>query len=125
MTRSGVAVAVTLVLLALAASAAAQAVDPSVARSLRVEWERIPDRPGVEGYVYNDSAYRIGLVRLSIVGRDEPSQPPTSTLAWVYGNVPARGRWPFRARVPASREILSISVESFSVIARDPTAESP
>ena len=125
MTRAAAAVAAVLAMLIVVGAASAQALDPRVVDSLRVEWQKVPDRPGIEGYVYNDSAYRIGLVRLSVLGRDEPSQTPTATLAWVYGNVPARGRWPFRVRLPASREILNVSIESFTLIARDPPAESP
>jgi len=124
-TRASAAAAAVLAMLLVVGAASAQAPDPRVAELLRVEWERVTDRPGIEGYVYNDSAYRIGLVRLSILARDEPSQPPTSTLAWVYGDVPARGRWHFRVRMPAAREVLSVSIESFALIAREPIPESP
>lgn len=108
-----------------AGAASAQAVDPKVAEALRVEWQKVDDRPGIEGYVYNDSTYRIGLVRLAILSREAPSQTPTPSLAWVYGNVPARGRWYFRVRLPATREVVSVSIESFTLIARDPPTESP
>ena len=116
-----------LALLLLGAAAHAQESSRPQAQSFRVEWTRLPPtmRPGVEGYVYNDSTYRIGLVRLTILSRDEPSQAPTPTLAWVYGNVPARGRWYFRVRLPASREVVKVSIESFTLISRDPPAESP
>ena len=125
MTRASAAAAAALVLLLVVGTASAQAPDPRVAEALRVEWQKVEDRPGIEGYVYNDSTYRIGLVRLSILARDAPSQTPTPTLAWVYGNVPARGRWYFRVRMPAAREVVNVSIESFTLIARDPPAESP
>ena len=125
MTRASAAGAAALVLLLVVGTASAQAPDPRVAEALRVEWQKVEDRPGIEGYVYNDSTYRIGLVRLSILARDAPSQTPTPTLAWVYGNVPARGRWYFRVRMPAAREVVNVSIESFTLIARDPPAESP
>jgi hypothetical protein len=124
MTRALTAAAVVLALLVVAGDVSAQVPDPAVAKQLRVEWEKLTDRPGIEGYVYNDSPYRIGLVRLTVVTRDAPSQAPTSSLAWVYGNVPARGRWPFRVRIPASREVLEVSIESFAVNARE-VQESP
>jgi hypothetical protein len=111
-------------MLIVVGAASAQAPDPAVAKQLRVEWEKVADRPGIEGYVYNDSPYRIGLVRLTVVTRDEPNQPPTSSQAWVYGNIPARGRWPFRVRMPATREVLNVSIESFAVNARE-VQESP
>jgi len=123
-TRAAAAAAFVLAVL-LVGTASAQAPDPRVAEALRVEWQKVEDRPGIEGYVYNDSTYRIGLVRLSILARDAPSQTPTPTLAWVYGNVPARGRWYFRVRMPAAREVVNVSIESFTLIARDPPAESP
>ena len=125
MTRASAAAAAVLAMLIVVGGASAQGLDPRIADSVRVEWERVADRPGIEGYVYNDSTYRIGLVRLAIVGRDAPGQEPTSTLAWVYGNVPARGRWPFRVRVPASREVLKVSIESCTLMAREPVQESP
>jgi hypothetical protein len=124
-TRLAAAAATVLSLLLIAAAASAQAVDPRVAEALRVEWQKVDDRPGIEGYVYNDSTYRIGLVRLSILSREAPAQTPTPTLAWVYGNVPARGRWYFRVRLPAAREVVSVSIESFTLIARDAPPESP
>jgi len=124
-TRAAAAVTAALAMLIVVGAASAQALDPRVADALRVEWQKVEDRPGIEGYVYNDSTYRIGLVRLTILGRDEPSQAPTPTLAWVYGNVPARGRWYFRVRLPASREVVTVSIESFTLISRDPPAESP
>jgi len=124
-TRLVAAAAAVLSLLVAAGAASAQAVDPRVAEALRVEWQKVDDRPGIEGYVYNDSTYRIGLVRLAILSREAPSQTPTPSLAWVYGNVPARGRWYFRVRLPATREVVSVSIESFTLIARDPPTESP
>ena len=125
MTRAAAAAAAALAMLLVVGAASAQTLDPRVAPSLRVEWERVADRPGIEGYVYNDSPYRIGLVRLAILGRDDPAQAPTTTHAWVYGNVPARGRWYFRVRMPGTREVVKVSIESFAVIAREPTAETP
>ena len=125
MTRAAAVAAAVLAIVFVVGAASAQAVDPRVAESLRVEWERATDRPGIEGYVYNDSPYRIGLVRLSILVRDDPAQAPTPTLAWVYGNVPARGRWYFRVRMPGTREVVKVSIESFSLIAREPTVETP
>jgi hypothetical protein len=116
--------AILLVVFVLVGGASAQVQDSRVASAIRIDWERLTDRPLVEGYVYNDSDYRIGLVRLRVSAR-QPGQPATDTLAWVYGNVPAHGRWYFRVRVPMAQEVLGISIESFSLIARDPPHESP
>jgi hypothetical protein len=117
---AGAALVVFVVLVGLASAQP----DPRVANAVRVEWERVTDRPAVEGYVYNDSDYRIGLVRLRVSVR-EPGQAPTDSLAWVYGNVSAHGRWYFRVRVPQANEVLAVTVESFHLIAREPSPESP
>jgi len=116
--------AAVLTLLGLVGIAAAQAPDAAVAEALHVQWERMAERAAIEGYVYNDSDYRIGLVRLRVATRQE-GQAPTDSLAWVYGNVPARGRWYFRVSVPRTREVLGVTIESFSLIARDAPAQSP
>ncbi|HET7344076.1 MAG TPA: FxLYD domain-containing protein [Methylomirabilota bacterium] len=123
MTR--VAAAVVLGLVLVVGVAPAQTPEPQVAEALRVQWERVTERPAIEGYVYNDSDYRIGLVRLRVAAREAAGQPPTETLAWVYGNVPAHGRWYFRVRVPRQHEVLGVTIESFRLIAREPTPESP
>ena len=118
-------VAAGLALLVAVGVAPAQTLDPQVAGALRVEWQRVTDRPGIEGYVYNDSPYRIGLVRLRVESRDAPDQPPTPSLAWVYGDVPARSRWYFRVRLPSRSEVVAVTIESFHLIAREPPRESP
>jgi hypothetical protein len=105
--------------------ASAQPPETIVHEALRVEWDRAEVRPGVEGYVFNDSSYRIGLVRLRVITRDESGEAPGELLAWVYGDVPARGRCYFSVRVPKAREIVGITIESFKLIAREETPESP
>lgn len=113
-------------LLVVPGVASAQSVTSTVAASLRVEWERPASQGGkVEGYVYNDSAYRVGTVRLRVTTRDNPDAAPTDYLTWVYGNVPARGRFPFFLRVPRDKTVVSVTIESFDVIARDAPTESP
>jgi hypothetical protein len=106
-------------------TSSAQPPEAIVQEALRVEWDRAEIRPGIEGYVYNDSPYRIGLVRLRVITRDDGGQTPGELLAWVYGNVPARGRCYFSVRVPKAREIVGITIESFKLIAREETPESP
>jgi hypothetical protein len=130
-TRATAAVLTVLSLLFVAAAparaqtqTAAQSPEAVVAESLRIDWKKMEERSGVEGFVYNDSPYRIGLVQIRVMGRD-PGQEPAPTLAWVYGNVPARGRTYFRARVPQGREIVDVVIDSFRLIARDPPPESP
>ena len=120
---AGLGVLISLALVVGIASA--QPPETIVQDALRIEWDRAQIRPGIEGYVYNDSPYRIGLVRLRVITREESGQAPGELLAWVYGNVPARGRCYFSVRVPKAREIVAITVESFKLIAREETPESP
>ena len=56
----------TLALLLLGAAAHAQESGRPQPQSFRIEWARLPPtmRPGVEGYVYNDSSWRVTNVRL-------------------------------------------------------------
>jgi len=82
-------------------------------------------RPGIEGYVHNDSSYRIGLVRLRVLTRDESGHTPAEMLEWVHGNVPAHGRSYFSVRTPQAREVEEVAIESFNLIAREGPSESP
>ena len=112
--------------LALADLAAAQSAEAEVAKALRIEWKPSTQRRGVEGFVYNGSQYRIGLMRLKLDVRDGTS-PPTQTHAWVYGNIAAQGRSPFSARLTQPGEVVEVTIESFRLISRDvvPDSQSP
>ena len=126
MTRAAAVVAALLLAMLVEVGAApAQPLESAVAEALRVDWQRVSERPGIEGYVYNDSPYRIGVVQLRVMGRDESADAPTPSLAWVYGNIPARGRTYFRVRLPPRRDVVGVTIESFRLIARDLPSESP
>lgn len=94
-----------------------------VARMLRVEWQPTTEtfsRPALVGFVYNDSTFRIGSVRLRVEALDGANQVLSEVLAWAYVDVPARGRGAFRVARPREGEAFRISVESFVLIAREP-----
>jgi len=110
--------------LALANGAAAQSAEAEAAKALRVEWKPSTQRRGIEGFVYNDSQYRIGLMRLKLEVSDGASTP-TETHAWVYGNIPAQGRTPFWARLTQPGEVVTVTIDSFRLIAREVVPESP
>ena len=112
-------------LVTLVGLVSAQTLESRVADALRVQWGRVDSRPGIEGYVYNDSSYRIGLVRLRVLTRDESGHTPAEMLAWVDGNVPAHGRSYFGVRTPQAREVVGVTIESFNLIAREGPSESP
>jgi len=104
--------------------ASAQTTEAETAKALRLEWKPSVQRRGIEGYVYNDSQYRIGLMRLKIEIRDGTS-PPTETHAWVYGNISAQGRSPFSARLNQPGEVVGVTIESFRLIAREYIPDAP
>src|SRR5437762_11063931 len=79
-------------LVTLVGLVSAQTLESRVADALRVQWGRVDSRPGIEGYVYNDSSYRIGLVRLRVLTRDESGHTPAEMLAWEVGRASCRGR---------------------------------
>jgi hypothetical protein len=110
--------------LALASGVSGQTAEAETARALRLEWKPSVQRRGIEGFVYNNSQYRIGLMRLRIELRDGAG-PPTETHAWVYGNIAAQGRSPFWARLNQPGEVVAVTIESFRLIAREPIADAP
>jgi hypothetical protein len=98
-----------------------------VAKLLRVEWDTQAEawtRPRLAGHVYNDSSYRIGSVRLRVEVLDATQQKVREELAWIYVDVPARGRAYFSVRRPGG-EAFRVTVESFVLIARETINETP
>jgi hypothetical protein len=116
-----------LLLLGVAPGAGAQN-QLEVARQLRVEWEPGSDKwgpPRLVGYVYNDSTFRIGSVRLRVETLDGADRVVGETLAWIYVNVPARNRAYFSVRRPSGGELFRLTVESFVLIAREAPEQAP
>lgn len=116
-----------LIVLSLAGAAGAQ-LQAEVARLLRVEWAPLSEewtRPRVVGHVYNDSIYRIGSVRLRLQSLDASDQVIRENLAWIYVDVPARGRAYFSVNRPAGAQSFRVSVESFLLISREKVEETP
>jgi hypothetical protein len=119
-------IAAAVVVLAVGGLAAAQS-PADVAGLLRVEWEALAEewtRPRIAGYVHNASTYRIGSVRLRVQVLDAAEQVVREELAWIYVDVPARGRAYFSIRRPAG-DRYRLAVESFVLIAREPAGETP
>ncbi len=124
----GAALGVVIALASLDVATVNGQTNAEVAQLLRVEWQQTTGawrRPALEGFVYNDSTYRIGSVRLRIEALDGANQVLSQTLAWAYVNVPARGREPFEVARPREGETFRITVESFVLIAREPPPQSP
>ena len=116
-----------LIVLSLAGAAMAQ-VQAEVARLLRVEWAPLSEewtRPRLVGHVYNDSTYRIGSVRLRLQSLDASDRVLREDLAWIYIDVPARGRAYFSVNRPAGAQSFRVTVESFLLISRERINETP
>src|SRR5205809_8048977 len=106
----------------------AHEVNKQVTNSHRDEWQRttsLGGRPAIEGYVYNDSQFRIGGVRLRVEILDGSNQVVGETFGWVYGNIASRGRWPFSMPPPPADKSFRVAVESFHLVAREALGESP
>ncbi|HUF92506.1 MAG TPA: hypothetical protein VMR23_09030 [Candidatus Limnocylindria bacterium] len=110
--------------LVLVDGAAAQSAESDTAKALRIEWKPSAHRRGIEGFVYNDSEYRVGLMRLKLEMRDGASAL-TETHAWVYGNISAQARSPFWARLNQPGEVVTVTIESFRLIAREFIPDAP
>jgi hypothetical protein len=116
-----------LLLLGVIEGAIAQG-PPDVARLLRVEWEPGTDKwgpPRLVGYIYNDSTYKVGSVRLRVETLDSSGGVVRETLAWIYVSVPARNRAHFSVRRPTGSDAFRLTVESFVLISRESIEETP
>jgi len=112
---------VLLVLLA-AGLAGAQATARPDPGSFRVEWNLRTGfwRPAVEGYVYNQSEYRVGNVRLRVDVLDASGRRVGGQTAWVHGAIDSGGRAYFAIPPPAQGQTYEIAVEGFDLLARQP-----
>lgn len=88
--------------------------------TFRVDWERRTGfwRPAIEGYIYNDSEYRIGNVRLRVEVIDGSGQVVGEKTAWCYGVIDAYSRGYFVAPLPEPGQTYRITVHSFDMLAR-------
>jgi hypothetical protein len=110
-----------LTLLLLGAAAHAQDSSRPQPHSFRTEWARLPPtfRPGVEGYVYNDSRWRVTNVVLRAQVVDGSGRVVRESFASVWGNVVPGGRAFFKLSPIADGESYELSVVSFDLIAQE------
>src|SRR5262245_56864838 len=89
--------------------------------SFRLEWSRRPGwmRPGTDGFLYNESRWRVTNVRVQARALDNSGRLVRETTVSVFGNsVP--GVRPFFALPPlAEGETYQLEVVSFDLIARE------
>ncbi len=91
------------------------------AQSFQVEWQMRSGehfRPGIEGYIYNHSSYRVGNVRLKVEVLDATNRVIREQFGWVYGAIDAGGRGYFTLKPLRPDETCRITVESFDLLSR-------
>ena len=85
-------------------------------RFFRLEWEVAKGRqgrPAVIGYIYNDRGLRADNVRLLVEELDASGRAVGSTIGYVNGDLPARGRAFFEVPVPTAGATYRVTVHSF------------
>lgn len=117
-----------LVVSAPAADGLAQGIAPS-AEGLRVTWQprQYAVVPAIEGYVQNDTVYRVSAVRLRIEGLDANGQAVGETSTWTFGAIPPGGRGHFVVPPVPRATTYRITVTAFDRVSREepPATQSP
>ena len=116
MRRSGLLVAVTI--LVVASIAEAQAPGRPTPESFRIEWARRPPsmRPGVDGYIYNDSRWRVTNIRVRAVVVDAAGTVVRESVVSVWGNAVPGARTFFILPALREGEIYQLTVATFDLI---------
>lgn len=108
----------------LAQGAAAPSVD-----ALRVTWQprQYAVVPAIEGYVQNDTAFRVSSVRLRVEGFDADGQSVGETSTWAFGTIPPGGRGHFVVPPVPRATTYRITVAAFDRVSREepPSTQSP
>ena len=102
--------------------------DRPTAESFRIEWTRRPAwmRPGTDGYLYNDSRWRLTNVRVRAQVVDGSGRVVRESMVSVFGNAVPGTRTFFVLPALADGESFQLTVASFDLISREsPPQESP
>jgi hypothetical protein len=101
----------------LAQGTAAPTVD-----ALRVTWQRRQYTvvPAIEGYVQNESPFRVSAVRLRVEGFDASGQTVGETSTWAFGTIPPGGRGHFVVPTVPGATTYRITVAAFDRVSREP-----
>lgn len=116
------AILLAAVLLGLETATVAHAQGLVPLESFHVEWTARSDawvKPGIDGYVYNNSVYRVSNVRLRVETLDQANQRISERFSWVYGNIDARGRGHFVLPPPEAGGTYRITVVSCDPVAKE------
>jgi len=97
--------------------------------SFRLEWSRRPGwmRPGTDGFIYNESRWRVTNVRVQARAVDGSGRLVRETVVSVFGNSVPGVRTFFSLPPIAEGESYQLEVVSFDLISREGPAreESP
>jgi hypothetical protein len=101
-----------------AASAQAQPPGRPTAESFRIEWVRRPPsmRPGVDGYIHNDSRWRVTNLRIRAVVVDAAGTVVRESVVSVWGNSVPGTRTFFTLPSIGEGEIYQLTVVTFDLI---------
>jgi hypothetical protein len=118
MRRRGLLLVVAICLLSQWAHA--QSAAPT-AESFRIEWNRRPGwmRPGVDGYVYNESRWRVTNVRVRAQVVDGSGSVLRETVVSVFGNAVPGTRTFFVLPPIKDAESYELKVMSFDLISQE------
>ena len=118
MMRPGALLIAVTALLALAAVAGAQSSGRPTSESFRIEWVRRPPsmRPGVDGYIYNDSRWRVTNLRVRAVVVDAAGSTVRETVVSVWGNAVPGTRTFFVLPAIGEGQVYQLTVISFDLI---------
>ncbi len=116
MRRCALLLAATALIVA-AASAQAQAPRPT-SESFRIEWVRRPPsmRPGVDGYIYNESRWRVTNLRVRALVVDAAGATVRESVVSVWGNAVPGTRTFFVLPSIGEGQIYQLTVVSFDLI---------
>lgn len=95
--------------------------DRPTADSFRLEWSRRPGwmRPGTDGFLYNESRWRVTNVRVQARALDGSGRLVRETVVSVFGNSVPGVRTFFSLPPLAEGETYQLEVLSFDLIARE------
>ena len=100
--------------------------DRPTSDSFRLEWSRRPGwmRPGTDGFLYNESRWRVTNVRVQARALDGSGRLVRETVVSVFGNSVPGVRAFFALPPLGEGETYQLEVISFDLIAREgPTRE--
>jgi hypothetical protein len=113
-----VALLTAVTALVVVAIAHAQPPGRPTPESFRIEWVRRPPsmRPGVDGYIHNDSRWRVTNIRVRAVVVDDAGTVVRESVVSVWGNAVPGTRTFFVLPALREGEVYQLTVITFDLI---------